>query len=111
MTLGENVGYLWFAPNFTDTIFPQSSFLFNWGVVSECHDNGFVQVHLDRTDMQKTSLVERKLSEAYEIFIGNVMFACGKSEKSGKLVVASEALIGSINFEFTQSMAPGFIIG
>jgi phosphomevalonate kinase len=102
---GQNVGYLWFASNFSDSIF-----LFKDDPELDYHDNGFVRVYLDRTELQKTSFIERKLFEAFESFVENVMVDCNRSSKAGKLVVASEALIGSMNFEFKQTMAPGFII-
>jgi hypothetical protein len=104
---GEIIGFLWFASNFT-----QSIFLFNDDSQDELvyHDNGFVQAHLDMSDLQKASLVEQKLFKAYEKFIEGLMGDCGKSRQSGKLVIATEALIGKNNFDFKSSLVPGMML-
>lgn len=104
--LGQNIGYLWFARNFTDSIF-----LFNDDPELDYADDGFVQVFLDKSDMQKSTLVERKIYDAYDKFIEHLMVDCRKSRKAGKSVVTGEAMIGTMNFDFKGSMTPGYIIG
>lgn len=102
---GRNVGYIWIASNFTESI----SF-FNDDPNFDTHDNGFVQVFLDKSDLQKSSIVERNLFEAYETFIENVMVDCGKSYKAGKRIVHSEAIVGKMNFDFRPTLIPAFVL-
>jgi hypothetical protein len=101
---GQNIAFLWITANFSKTI-P----LFNDDPDFDYNDEGFVQVFLDKTDLQKAALVERELLEAYERFIESVMVDCGKSSNAGKLIVTTKALIGSMNFEFRKTFLMGFI--
>jgi hypothetical protein len=73
-------------------------------------DNEVLQVFLDKSDLQKSSLVERKLLEAFKTFMEESMVNCDHAVKVGGAVVSSEALIGMMNFDFKGSVIPGFIL-
>jgi hypothetical protein len=102
---GNNIALIHIEANFS-----KSLQLFNDDPDYEFKEDGVVQVNLDNTDLQKSSLVERKLFETYESFIEDLMYDCGKSRNAGKLVVSTSAIVGKFDFDFKGSLLPGFVL-
>lgn len=100
---GKIVGFLKFPKNFS-----KSMALFNDDV--ELDTSGAIEVHLDHTDLQKKTLIQRKLLETFEVFIENVMVSCGKARKAGSQPIVFEAVFGVLDFDFRQTAQAGMII-
>ena len=70
------------------------------------HDDGVIQVHLDRTDFQKVFYLEKNLLKAYQRFSEKLISACGRSSGAYKSPLAVEAL----SFEQKESILSGFVL-
>lgn len=104
--LGNIVGFIQFSSNFSES-FP----FFNNKAKSDHSDNGFIQVYLDQSDLQITSMIQRNIYETYQNFSEKLMTDCGKSRDAGSSSMVFEAAFGSIDFNFKSSIVPGFLIG
>ena len=74
-------------------------------------DDGFIQVHLDQTDLQKTTFMHRKLYEIFKNFAEELMIECGLSKRLGSSSIVFETLFGKLDFDFQNTIVPGFILG
>jgi hypothetical protein len=101
---GEILGVLYFASNYTQSIATFKEDFFDYS------DDGSIQVHLDQTDLQKTSFIKRKLYESFDKFMGKILVECGKSRKAGGNSFSVEAAYGEMSFDLRQSIVPGFIL-
>ena len=102
---GDIVGFIQFSANFTESL-P----LFNDDHKSNNIDKGFIEVFLDKSDLQITSLIERKLFETYANFSEHLMTDCNKSKKAGGSPLVFKAAFGNFNFDFKTTIVPGFLI-
>lgn len=84
--------------------------LFNDDVENDRTDNGIIQVFLDQSDLQVTSLIQRKLYEGYKNFTHRIMSDCGKSMKAGDIPIVFEAVFGEINSDLRKTIVPGFLV-
>lgn len=98
---GKLLGYIWIGSTFSLEINSSN------GIST---DNDLIQVYLDKTDLQKTSLVEQKLLEAYKAFAKKLSLDCNLTIDAGGNFLALEALIGKMDFDFRGFFIPGFIL-
>jgi hypothetical protein len=85
--------------------------LFNDDVDKDFSDSGIIQVFLDKTNIQKASLIQQKLYETYQNFTENLMISCGKSKKAGNTPIVFKAAFGDLSFDFKTTIIPGFLFG
>lgn len=77
----------------------------------EYFDEGAIQIHLDQTDLQKASYIQKQLYDTFQRYISKLTQECGLSKKAGDVVaIKFEALYGEFNFDFRLTMVPGFIL-
>lgn len=99
---GDIFGFIQFSSNFTESV-P----IFN---LNELDESGVIKVYMDKSDLQKKTLIERKLFEVYDRFVEKVMVDCEYSRKVGKSPITFEALYGIFDFSFKTTMISAFLI-
>lgn len=72
--------------------------------------DGIVQVHLDNSDLQIVSFLQRNIIKAYHAFMENLMLDCGKSKKAGNIPMVFDTFHGTLYGEFRRSIVPGLLI-
>jgi hypothetical protein len=95
-----------FASNFTKSL----SILNNADLSPDFSDSGFIQVHLDQTNLQITSFLQHELYEAYRKFIESLMEDCGKAKKAGSSPITFEAAFGQLGFKMKTSIVSGILL-
>jgi hypothetical protein len=100
------MGFIRFSSNFSKSII-----LFEANDDFNSSNNDILEVFLDRSDLQKTTLVERKLRETFKLFMEELMTDCGYEMKVGSIPLSFKALIGKINFDFRGTVVPGLLLG
>jgi hypothetical protein len=101
----EVIGLIHFAFNFTESFVP----LKYWTEFDEFDNNGAIEVHLDMTDLNTVTNIQRNIYSAYQRFIKKLMIDCERSEKSWNLPVIFETFNGDLEDEFTNAISPGFL--
>lgn len=72
--------------------------------------DGIIQVHLDNTDLQIVTFLQRNLLAAYHRFVESLMNDCKKSTKAGSIPIQFETYHGSLDDEIKQTMVSGLIM-
>lgn len=84
--------------------------LFNDKVETDFTDDGVLQIHLDDSDMQKSTAIRKRIYDTYEAFMEELMIGCGKSKKAGNSPISFESAHGLFNFDMGTTMKPGIIL-
>lgn len=69
-----------------------------------------IEVHLDQTDLQKTTFVQSELISTYKRLIAKTMKDCGKSEKLNGMPMKFETLNGNLSFEMKKNFGFGLLL-
>lgn len=71
---------------------------------------GSIQVHLDQTDLQKTTSIQKEIFDNFRNFMKRIMKDCGKSEKLFTTPINPEVLFGKFDFDMKKSVGFGFFL-
>lgn len=99
------VGFIFVSKNFSDDF----KVLKNWNEVTYS-DSGMIEVHLDHTDLQIVTFLQRNLYYVYHEFVESLMKDCKRSVKVGSIPMVFETFNGALHDEFTRAMVPGILI-
>lgn len=69
-----------------------------------------IQIHLDNTDLQIVTYLQRNLYRIYERFIVGVLDDCEMSLGIGKIPLIFETFNGLLESELKNSLVPGFLV-
>lgn len=69
-----------------------------------------IEVHLDNTDLQTVTFLQRNLYYAYHKFVVSLMRDCEKSLKVGSMPMVFETFNGGLHDEFKRALVPGILI-
>ena len=71
---------------------------------------GAVNVFLDHTDLQKTTLIQNEIFVTFKKFTKRIMKDCGRSEKLFASPLNIEPVYGFMNFEMRKNFGIGFFL-
>jgi hypothetical protein len=69
----------------------------------EYDDNGIINVSIDKTDFQKSLVVEKLLRDYFETFAKDLMDDCGLSRNAAKSPMFVKALVGNLDLDFKST--------
>lgn len=72
--------------------------------------DGIIEVHLDSTDLQMVTFIQRNLFYSYHKFVESLMIDCERSMKVGSMPMVFETFNGGLHDEFKRVMVPGILI-
>lgn len=78
---------------------------------NDVNGSGEIQVFLDQSDLQVTTLIRKKLYETYSKFSEHLMTDCGKAKEAANTGITFEAAFGQLDFDFKSTIIPGFLLG
>ena len=103
---GKIIGFISFARNFSSDFF-----MFRNHNQITFQGSGTIQVHLDNTDLQIVSYLQKNIIKIYHNFIDRLAVSCRKSRGVGNITpMIFQTFHGSMFDEFKRSMVPGLLM-
>lgn len=103
---GEIIGYIEFAHNFSQSFVP-----FNDAAAKDPSHNGFIQVQLDHSELQKMGFVKQMIYENFLKVMKKLMKECGKSSNAFGSPLNVEPMYRKLDFDFSHSLIPSCLLG
>lgn len=101
------VGFVYFPQEFSKTK-TLSSFD---RIENEDTDEGSLQVFLDNTNGQVSSLIKKELYDTFQRFTRQIMKDCGQSNKNVGELIIFEVLCGEKKFNMKITISVGMVLG
>ncbi|KAL5282687.1 hypothetical protein ACFFRR_005643 [Megaselia abdita] len=103
------IGFLHFSHNFSESL--QERLNDGRFASNAAFEYGQLNVRLDQTDQQISYFLERRLREAFENFLANLLEDCGIPRGiAGSPVHIMKPIFGTLDSQFQQYVAPGVVM-